>query len=264
MVYSGLMLFVTPPGRIAHWSDWTLWGLTKDQYGAIHINFMILFIMASAFHLYFNWKVLMAYLKDRVRRLVVFNREFIAALLLCLVVLTGTLAEWPPFRELIAFNTDVKESWGESYGEPPYGHAELSPLALFVQRLGLDPEVARQRLADGGISVEGMEQTLADMAEKNGVSPQDLYRLMAPESPGNPSANATPAGEVLIAGLGRKTLEDLAGMNLIRMPDARRWLESKGVNAPAGASLKDLAAALGMNPRDLLDQLREVREAKEE
>jgi hypothetical protein len=101
------------------------------------------------------------------------------------------------------------------------------------------------------------------MAEKNGVSPQHLYRLMAPETPGTPSVGTSTTGEVSIPGLGRKTLGDLAAMDLIRLPEALHWLETKGVTATAGTPLKDLAAALGMSPRDVLDQLRASQETKE-
>jgi len=257
MVYSGIMLFVTPPGRIAHWANWSLWGLTKEQYSAVHINFMVLFLAAAALHIYFNWKVLIAFLKNKVRRLVVLNREFIIALVLCLVVLTGTLLQWPPFRNLMAFNERVKDSWARSYGEPPYGHAELSSLQLLSQRLGLDPDQARQRLEAGGFRVEGLQQTLADMAEKNGVSPQALYEtLLPPAGPGEPVVR-TSDDDLNIPGLGRKTLAELAERGLFRLPDALRRLQDRGVAATADTPLKEAAGPLGISPRDLLTLLRQ-------
>jgi len=68
MSVTGVALFVTPPGRIAHWTGWTLSGLTKDQWVALHIWFSIVFLVAAAFHLYLNWKPLVSYFKNRARR----------------------------------------------------------------------------------------------------------------------------------------------------------------------------------------------------
>jgi len=54
MSVTGVVLFVTPPGRIAHWTGWTLSGLTKDQWVALHIWFSLVFLVTAAFHLYLN------------------------------------------------------------------------------------------------------------------------------------------------------------------------------------------------------------------
>jgi uncharacterized protein DUF4405 len=41
---SGIILFITPPGRIAHWTGWRFWGLTKTQWSSVHIWFALLFV----------------------------------------------------------------------------------------------------------------------------------------------------------------------------------------------------------------------------
>jgi hypothetical protein len=40
-IISGVILYITPPGRFANWTDWTLWGLNKHEWGAIHTIFSI-------------------------------------------------------------------------------------------------------------------------------------------------------------------------------------------------------------------------------
>ncbi|MBN2430790.1 MAG: DUF4405 domain-containing protein [Acidobacteria bacterium] len=261
MVYSGIMLFLTPQGRIANWANWSLGGLTKEQYSAVHINFMVLFLTTAALHIYFNWKVLIAFLKNRARRFVLLNREFVIALVLCLVVLTGTLAQWPPFRNLMALNESIKDSWAKSYGEPPYGHAELSSLQLLSQRLGLDPGQARQRLEASGFRVADLQQTLAELAAINGVSPQDLYEKLLPDSGAADPVVQLSDDPGKIPSLGRKTLAELAERGLFRLPDALRLLQARGVTATADTPLKELAGQLGMSPRDLLEFLRQKEES---
>jgi hypothetical protein len=51
---SGVVLFSAPKGRVAHWTNWTLLGVTKDDWQAIHINIALLFLVVSGFHLYFT------------------------------------------------------------------------------------------------------------------------------------------------------------------------------------------------------------------
>jgi len=71
MAYTGIMLFLSPQGRVANWANWTLWGLGKEDYSAIHINFMVVFLIASILHIYLNWACLVSYLRNAARRLVV-------------------------------------------------------------------------------------------------------------------------------------------------------------------------------------------------
>ena len=57
------VLYIVPAGRVAYWSQWKLWGLTKTQWGDIHITTGVLLIIAGLLHIYFNWKAIMTYLK---------------------------------------------------------------------------------------------------------------------------------------------------------------------------------------------------------
>ena len=35
---SGIILYIAPPGRVANWTNWQVWGLGKDQWGAMERN----------------------------------------------------------------------------------------------------------------------------------------------------------------------------------------------------------------------------------
>jgi len=60
----------------------------------------------------------------------VFTPAFNVALLLTLVVGVGTYFEVPPMSTVLDFSESIKDKASEKYGEPPYGHAELSSLKL--------------------------------------------------------------------------------------------------------------------------------------
>ena len=44
---SGIILYIAPPGRIAHWSYWSMLGLTKDEWQGIHIIFTFILVVAG-------------------------------------------------------------------------------------------------------------------------------------------------------------------------------------------------------------------------
>lgn len=50
--FSGIILYIAPPGRIANWTNWELIGLTKSQWQTMHTNFSYLFAILSIFHLF--------------------------------------------------------------------------------------------------------------------------------------------------------------------------------------------------------------------
>ncbi len=85
MTYTGIVLFIAPPGRIAHWSNWEIFGLTKDEYANIHSTFMALFIFMTLFHIFYNFKPITSYMKNKAREFVFFTKDMIVALVLTLV-----------------------------------------------------------------------------------------------------------------------------------------------------------------------------------
>ena len=41
-----VVLYIVPQGRVAYWADWRLWGMTKEQWGNIHLNIGLLFLLS--------------------------------------------------------------------------------------------------------------------------------------------------------------------------------------------------------------------------
>jgi len=62
-------------------------GLTKTEAGEVHSTFMILFVLATILHIYYNLKPI----KNSARELIVFTKEMIVATVLSTVFLAGTL-----------------------------------------------------------------------------------------------------------------------------------------------------------------------------
>jgi hypothetical protein len=108
---------------VAYWADWKLWGLTKPAWGNIHINLGLLFLIALFIHVYYNWRPLINYLKDRAKKIKVFTPDFNAAFVVTVSFVIGTILMVPPFNWVMSLNEHFKDSASVKYGEPPYGHA---------------------------------------------------------------------------------------------------------------------------------------------
>jgi len=53
LLISGTVLYIAPPGRVAHWQHWTLFGFDKDQWQAQHTMFSDVFVIITVIHIFF-------------------------------------------------------------------------------------------------------------------------------------------------------------------------------------------------------------------
>ncbi len=255
MVLTSVVLYIVPQGRVAYWADWRLMGLSKTQWGAIHINMGLLFLIALGLHVYYNWKPLIQYLKSRSRNWRVFTPEFNLAALLVALFAAGTLAGWPPFATILSIQDEIKTAAARKYGEPPYGHAELSALPTLARKTGLDLKAVRTALTAAGYQMAGPEQTLQEMAAANGVSPQTLYKVMMAAKPAA-DAEYPPLPEAPPPGSGNLSLADFSRRYGLDVDRLRQSLVGHGLEVRADMTLKAIAAANQRSPMDIYELLR--------
>jgi len=178
MTYTGIMLFIAPEGRVAYWVNWSMLGMGKSEFGNMHVSFMVLFVVITVFHIYFNWKPLISYMKDQSKKFIFFSKENIIALVIMLVFITGSLTVSQPFSSLFQLGKDFKHYWADELGKPPYGHAELSSLKTFCKRMGYDLNEAVSALDEAGIKVENKRDNLQKIAEANNITPAKIYDVI--------------------------------------------------------------------------------------
>jgi len=259
LVTTSIVLFVVPQGRVAYWADWHLWGLDKTEWGNIHINLGCLFLISIGLHTYYNWKAILNYLKKS-RKLRLFTPEFNAALALTTLFVVGTYWEAPPFRWILTANEALKTSAAGKYGEPPYGHAELSSLKSFANRTGLETTESLARLKAAGIVVENDAQTLADIARTNHLSPRQVYLAMKPSE----TVSAGPQTSLPLSppsGTGNRSLIDICREYDLDLSQLTAKLEQMNLAIKAEDSIKEIAAVNHISPFDLYDKIRAVAEA---
>jgi hypothetical protein len=257
LIVSGVMLFVSPHGRVAHWSNWTLLGLTKEGWQAVHVLMALVFLIGGIFHLLkFNWKVFVHYLVTKKKGTGHVKEALISAVLF-FAVLIGTIIGIPPFSTIIEYEESVKLSWEESEGNPPVPHMEAKTLQEVVGELGLEMNRAGQILESRGWGpVEG-RMTLQQLAQANGVSPKDIYEALAPQTvdqaPGGSRSSGRRSSFSGARGMGRMTvgqLSDQLGLDL------RTGLREMGIEASRDESWRVVAERAGISPRELLDEAR--------
>ena len=246
-------LYVAPQGRVAYWADWDLWGLTKTDWGNVHINLGLLFLASILLHIYYNWKPIVSYLKNKAKQFRVFTKESTTALVVTLVVAVGTYFLIPPFHWVMEFNDFLKDSAAQEYGEPPYGHAELSSLKTFSSKMRFDLSHATERLKKAGVEFDGPEQTIQDIARLNRMSPKQLYAAMKPvESPD--AVKKMP--DFPPPGIGRRSLADICQEYNLNIPAVLRTLSESDIKATAELSIKEIAAQNNKQPIDIYDILK--------
>ena len=137
MSSTGIMLYIVPKGKVAYWANWKMFGLTKTQYGDIHMTSMLLFTVMAVWHIYYNWKPLTSYIKNTARQITLLKKELFIAFSVNLFFVAGTLMGIQPLQTVLDINENIKTYWEEQYCSPPYRPAEESSLESFSQPLSV-------------------------------------------------------------------------------------------------------------------------------
>ncbi len=260
MVLTSIILYVVPQGRVAYWADWRFWGLTKTDWGNIHINLGLLFLIALFVHLYYNWKPLINYLKDKAKKIKVFTPEFNAALVITVVFILGTYLLVPPFSWVMSLNEHFKDSGAEKYGEPPYGHAELSSLKTFAKKLKLDLTKSMELLDQAGYPVEDSMITLQTIGKRYNIPPQQIYEAIKPASilSDKDLGTKTSLPESPPSGTGNFTLADFCTQYALSNKVVIHKLKREGITASEDLTLKQIAIQNQKNPIDLYEIIKNI------
>ncbi len=254
LLVSGVILYIAPPGRIAHWSHWRILGLTKEGWQALHTVSALAFVIGGLFHLLrFNWGAVTSYLSRSRRGHAAFFWSSLGSTLIALAVIVGTLAGIPPFSSVTNLGERAKQSWAEPGLEPPVPHLEEQTLGAIAGRLEIAPEDAVKILVSAGIESPKLDASLREIANENGTAPSELYRLL---SVATGAEEQTSGGYHLSGGgWGRLTVEQAARRIGVETETALENLKAQGVEATPGASLRELAQASGLTPSQIAEKM---------
>jgi len=257
MAFTGVILFVVPPGRIANWTGWTLLGLTKHQWIGLHDWFCIIFVVASVFHVYLNWKLFVSYFKSKVSKAFALRIEWALALVICGVVFLGTLGDIPPFSSLLVWNENIKYSWDSPQHRAPIPHAELLTLTELAEQVrDVDLETMLANLKARGIEVESTDVVLGELAETYNMTPARLYDIALGQvgrgrGHGGPEQGERRGQGGPGRGIGQMTLKEYCGQMGLDVNTAVQKLQDAGFKAGPDMTLRGIADTASVHPSEI-------------
>jgi len=249
MSWSGFILYVAPPGRIANWGDWKLMLFTKAEWQALHTIFSYMFFILFIIHLFFvNWKTFLNYIKSKLRSGLNRKWELSAATLVSALFFIGTLESWTPFGPVMTFGENVKQSWDKKYVSPPVAHMEeYNLMKLSEQFPGVQVEEMLKTLNDSNIIVTNKENTLKAIASDNDVTPSRIYQILTSRYQKQQVRNTGEAP----SGVGRMTIKAVAEYTGKDPDELLKILRENGVDATGETTMKTVADQLGISPHDV-------------
>ena len=175
-IFTGIVLFIMPHGRIAYWINWEFIGLNKDQWSNIHIISALLFIIAIIFHIELNWKAFLNYFSYKDFRISFLLKSPLAITFLStILVIILTIYNLPPVKQIISLEKAAKKSWETKYNQPPIPHAEKLPLSKLCKFANILPSRGLKRLRENGWKVLSVKEKVKKIAEMNHRSPIDVW-----------------------------------------------------------------------------------------
>jgi hypothetical protein len=253
MSWSGFILYVAPPGRIANWGTWKLMLFTKTEWQALHTIFSYLFFILVIIHLFFvNWKTFLTYIKSKLKSGINKRAELVTAVVLSGIIFVGTLKSWTPFGPVMTFGEKAKGSWEGKFEAPPVLHMEIYTLSELSSLFDSIPSAQlKEALVEKNIVVNGENPTLEQIATDNKLIPSQVYDILVSKfkKPVEQKAGENPQG------IGKYTLKDAADKSGKKTEELISVLKKTGIKATGETTLKELATQMGMTPREVFTML---------
>ncbi len=253
MSWSGFILYVAPPGRIANWGEWKLMLFSKAEWQALHTIFSYMFFILVIIHLFFvNWKTFLTYFKSRIKAGLNKKWELTTALIVSAIFFIGTLESWQPFGPVMTFGEKVKESWEGAFESPPVAHMEAYTLSRLASDFpGITPENLMKTLNDSSISAGSIDMTLKSIAAQNEITPSRIYDVLKSRYKENAVINKTETP----SGVGKMTLNAIAARLEVEPSELIKIIKENGLEANGETTMKTIADQMAISPHDLYSLL---------
>ncbi len=255
MAITGIVLYFAPAGRIAFWSNWTFLGFSKKEWQALHTLFSFVWVVVAIYHIIYNWKPLLAYLRKRFNQSTKLTRELGYATLLTVVIFFGTYFKIPPFSTVMDFGDYLTESWETEETEPPIPHAELLTVPEFAKTIKIETKRVVSILRGKGYKIPDTTKTIEEIADLNSVSPNVLYLALNDK-------NHDTAKYAIGSGTGRKLFSEILKENNISWNEGIEKLKEKNINVSEDKKLKNIAEDNDVSPIEILKALGLVNDSK--
>ncbi len=268
LLFTGAILYATPKGRVAHWTGWTALGLEKEEWGAIHMTSALAVILAAGFHLNYNWSIFWGYIKHKGQGTLYLKRELALAILLCAIIILGTIYDVPPFATIDQWNEDIKLYWEARSAAGPIPHAEELSIAQLAEEIDMPLDLVIQRLKKAGVTVGDASVSVNDPAIAHGMTPSGLSAIVKPESgrgtgngrpgagggqgvgDGNRGIDAASGGAIRY---GRMTVRQCCETANLEVEIGLARLKEAGIETSTSESIREISQGSGKKPSEIVE-----------
>ena len=164
---SGIFLYT--PGHFAHSLHVNPLGLTFRQWAVWHTIIGFVLSVAIIYHMIFNWRPLVAYIRQRAKSAFFLRSEFWVAFLLSAYLIVATVMYWPPVSTIWDFRTTLNMVWA-------YQAWKDDTVKDIAELRRLKVEDVLKRFEKYGIQASP-EDKLIDVSKRSGYPIYDLYQI---------------------------------------------------------------------------------------
>ncbi len=244
---TGIILYIVPPGRVANWTNWKLFGLSKSQWQSWHTLFGYLFIAVAILHIIYNWKPLTYYLKSKAKEKLKYKKEIYVTIIVVLLFSTGSLFNIPPFSSVFDLGEKISESWEVKKTAAPIPHAERMSVVEISKYIDKKPEEIFKALKNSGIIVQSRDKKIEEIAKENNISPEELFKIIN-KNKENITENKR--------GYGRMSIKMIAVDMGTDTETLIKLLKNNHIDAKPKDTLKELADRYDKTPFELFEILK--------
>lgn len=263
MCFSGVILYLAPQGRVANWTGWTMVGLEKEEWAAVHTTNSILFVLVGLLHLCLNLGVFWSYIKRKAEAGLNLKLEMAIAAVVTVIFVWGTTAQVWPFGKVADLNDRIKAHWARQMGASPGAHAEELTLAELAERIKVPLDQLVEALRQEGYSNAGPGIILAELARAKGQTPSQVFVVIRNRFPEAELGTGRGRGQGGGGGGGgmvrlykEMRLAQFAQDVKISLPELIQALRSEGYTVEGGATTIDaVAQSKSESPRDVFTAL---------
>lgn len=183
LALSGVVLFYSPRGQVANWTNWRFWGITREQWMFVHINSAAVVLILVFLHVWYNWRLLWCYIRKS--SLVAIHRkyELFVALGLTALVFAGSVYEWPGAQELPRWRSQLRARWETNIARPPVAHLEEWTLRQLAEGASVEADRLLAATQELGFGTPSENTTLGEIAAKLGQSPREVFESLRGKVP---------------------------------------------------------------------------------
>ena len=124
VTFTGLVLYIGPPGGVARRTGWTYAGLGRDGWMAQHLTSCAVFLVAGLIHICLNRRALWAYIHTKARRGINRRWELLAAGALTALLIAGTIYDLPPWSWVLSGSRHLRSYRAEAAGQGQAGQGQ--------------------------------------------------------------------------------------------------------------------------------------------